>query len=693
MLSDILSRLVSYYRELRRRHVVRVGAAYAVVAWVATQVASVVFPALALPRWTVTATVLAALAGFPVALVLAWVIEPLPDAAASVRGTEIDAGPEAPPGPSRRAEQTEPRAPLPHLRVAHPIGLFTLVVALVGAAGWLVWKGRPLELSAFPTRGWVVLSDFRGAAAGTLGPALTAGLRLSLEQSPQLNVMPRRRVLDALHRMRASPDGPLGEATAREVAIREGADLVLVPTVASVGGRYRLGVRIENPATGEDLRTLTTRADGRDRLLEALDALAAKVREALGEPRLWVLRRSRPLEKVTTSSLQALRAYSLARRAHMRNDFAEALRLYETAVREDSTFVSAVAALGMLEFERFDRQRGKQLLERAFHHLEGLTDRERYGVLTLHAIAVEDDLDEAAGYERALLDLYPDSYVAHNNLGRIDELRGRWVEAVASYERALEIYPALGVASNGLYYALTFHLGRLDSALVVARSAVEADSMNATAWMQLGLGLFALDSLEGATDALARAVELEPADTPNRYRLAHLYRIRGRYDEAASILREILRRDSTQHAADFDLGVTLAEAGRVSEAHRHLRANLAYWSSDSTGVDGADVHYNRAVLLFRLGEPVRAARELARAVEADSTRYFQRARLACLRGREKEAVTLLGRAVEAGDVDFIWMKMDPDLGRLRDRPDFRALVRQGLLGGKPLPGEAREARS
>lgn len=670
-MDDFLTRVVDGYRELKRRHVIRVAAGYAVAAWVAVQVAAIVFPALTLPRWTVTAAVLAALAGFPVAVFLAWVIEPVSDA------------------PDPEADRTE--FP-PRYRIGHPVALLFSLVALVALVGWWVWQGRPVELSAFPARGQAVLADFRTEATDGLGAALTGGLELSLEQSPHVNLMPRSRIQDALRRMRRSPEADLDAATAREVALREGADLVLAPRAAGLGGSFRLGVRILEPESGQILRTITSRVDGRDGLLDGVDRLAREIRGVLGESKLSVLRRSEPLERVTTSSLQALEQYSLGRRAHVRSDFDRARRLYENAVREDSTFITALAALGMLEYERFDRERGRDLLRRAVGHVDVVTDRERYGVLTAHAIAVEGDLEKAYGHQKALADLYPGSHVAHNNLGRISYLLGRHREAVSAYQRALDIYPGLGIASSGLFYVLAFEFDRVDSALVVARGAVAADSADARARMQLGMALLAMDSIDAAGEQLRKAVDLDPESVTNRIRLAHLHRLAGRHRAASDLLAGILEEDSTVHEARYDLGAVLQAAGREKEAERQLRRNLDHWRARGEASESVRSLYFRAALLARLGHIDDARALAAEATAVDSTAFFERARVRALMGEEEEAVRLLRRSVSNGFGDFFRLKLHPDFSRLGDRAEYRELLQEGFFGGGPLPEEEEPGR-
>src|SRR5262252_6692370 len=68
-----------FFVELKRRHVYRVAIAYAVVAWLLTQIATQVLPFFEIPNWTVRLVVLLLLIGFPVALVLAWAFDLTPE--------------------------------------------------------------------------------------------------------------------------------------------------------------------------------------------------------------------------------------------------------------------------------------------------------------------------------------------------------------------------------------------------------------------------------------------------------------------------------------------------------------------------------------------------------------------------------------------------------------------------------------
>ena len=70
---------MTLFEELKRRKVFRVAATYAVVAWILMQIGEVTFPALNIPDWVMSTLVLVLLAGFPIAVIFAWIFDKTPD--------------------------------------------------------------------------------------------------------------------------------------------------------------------------------------------------------------------------------------------------------------------------------------------------------------------------------------------------------------------------------------------------------------------------------------------------------------------------------------------------------------------------------------------------------------------------------------------------------------------------------------
>ena len=85
---------MSFFEELKRRKVFRVAATYAVVAWILMQIGEVTFPALNIPEWVMSTLVVVLLAGFPIAVIFAWIFDKTPQGyiKTDAPGTENIAG-------------------------------------------------------------------------------------------------------------------------------------------------------------------------------------------------------------------------------------------------------------------------------------------------------------------------------------------------------------------------------------------------------------------------------------------------------------------------------------------------------------------------------------------------------------------------------------------------------------------------
>ncbi|HSX65030.1 MAG TPA: putative peptide modification system cyclase, partial [Pseudoxanthomonas sp.] len=131
-----------------------------------------------------------------------------------------------------------------------PAALAAEVVLLVGLAvgAWFVTKPQPAI--AFAERDWVVVGDLRNLTGqSVLDDSLSQAFRISLEQSRYVNVLSDMKARDTLARMQRQPGTPLDRAIASEIALRDGARAVILPTVSEVGGRVRVSAEVIDPHT------------------------------------------------------------------------------------------------------------------------------------------------------------------------------------------------------------------------------------------------------------------------------------------------------------------------------------------------------------------------------------------------------------------------------------------------------------
>jgi putative peptide modification system cyclase len=206
--------------------------------------------------------------------------------------------------------------------------------------------------------------------------------------------------------MKRKPDTTLDRAIASEIAIRDGARAVILPTVAEVGGRVRVSAEVIDPHTQTTVYAESADGLGAESTLGSIDAVTGELREKLGEAIASIERDSAPLPQVSTDNLDALKAYALGTTAYASGDSDSAEAFYRQALALDPKFALALAALGSMQIGEFRTAEGKQALEAAAKMREHLTPRELLRVeATLARFGPVPELLKT--YQR-LSDMYPD---------------------------------------------------------------------------------------------------------------------------------------------------------------------------------------------------------------------------------------------------------------------------------------------
>jgi serine/threonine protein kinase/Flp pilus assembly protein TadD len=556
-----------------------------------------------------------------------------------------------------------------------------IALTLLGAGLMLIFV-VPSSAVPFNSRDWIIVADFENSTGEEVfDKALNTAFNISIAQSNYVNVMPRSRIEDVLRRMRKIDSKTIDESIAREIALREELSLVVVPGISKVGSQYALTWKIEDAKEGATLQSGMFRAPQLEDILPSLDDMTHDIRRALGESRLSISQRGMRLTRVTTTSFEALRQYSLGIDSHYQANFEQARFHYAAALALDTSFTAARASLGMLCYERFDTTEGKHILSVVLRNLDGLTDKERFGVLAFHARAVENKLDLAEKNWASLLSTYPDYGIAHNNLGFLYYGQERFEEAAREYREAIRCDPSLYLSYFSLEWLYLYKTGEVDSALAMCKRHVQRAPEHVFVYDNLGYSYIGKDSLTEALAAFRKLVELNPKYTTGLYRLSDTYRLLGRYKEAVSPLQQISRLDTTDAYVHYQIGILFQLMNDKGASERFLHLFLAEQERLTTGQPkkGTDL-IDEGKALIRLGETERGWTLGRQGFEIDSSAHFEFAQLLTLMQRHQEALDHLERAVDAGFRNFIWIKLHPDLWDLRNEARFQQLLKRVLKG-------------
>jgi eukaryotic-like serine/threonine-protein kinase len=343
-----------------------------------------------------------------------------------------------------------------------------MLSAILVAIGLYLRTQRKPRLTEKDT---IVLADFDNKTGDPVfDGTMRQGLSAQLEQSPFLNLLSDQRTRQTLALMTMSKDSRLTPDTAREVCQRTGSAAVLDGAIAQIGTHYLLTLKAINCATGESLASTEADASDKDHVLDAMGKIASEIRSKLGESLSSVQKYHVAPENVTTPSLEALQAYSLANRAQGANLAADSVSLYEQAISLDPNFAMAYLGLGITDFNLGENSHAAENVQKAYELRGRLSERERLGIELIYHAVVMGNFEAAR--KSALLGtaIYPRNARGFTNLAVAYGYLGDYEKALAATQEALKLDPGTGQNYSNLLLEY-LHGNRLTETEAVAREA------------------------------------------------------------------------------------------------------------------------------------------------------------------------------------------------------------------------------
>jgi len=332
---------------------------------------------------------------------------------------------------------TRLKFPLPRSlwKIALPAAV---VVAALMAGGGYYRSRQPKPLTDKDT---VVLSAFGNSTGDAVfDDTLKTALSVSLRQSPYLNVLSENKVAATLKLMTLSANSPLTPEVARELCQRAGSKAYIAGSIARLGDQHILGLKAVDCQSGETIAQEQTTAPTKEKVLDALGEGASKLRNELGESLVTVRKYDVPLEATTTSSLEALKAYSLGQSA-FRAKSLDALPHYQRAIEVDPNFAMAYGELGLLYANLGEPQRATQYYTKAFQLRQHASEREKLSLEAAYYLHVTGELDKAAQVYQEEIANYPREARAHLDLAGVYSKQGLWGKAVGAGREAVRLAP------------------------------------------------------------------------------------------------------------------------------------------------------------------------------------------------------------------------------------------------------------
>jgi serine/threonine protein kinase/tetratricopeptide (TPR) repeat protein len=353
----------------------------------------------------------------------------------------------------------------PLWKILVPMG--ALLVLIVAGAVYF----RSFRTQAITEKDSILLADF----VNTTGDAVFDGtlkkaLAVDLQQSPFLNVVSDEKARQTLTMMGKPTDERVTLPIGREIAQRTGVKALIVGSIGSLGSQYVVTLDAVNAANSDTLAEVQARADNKEHVLKALDQATTELREKLGESLASIKRFDKPLEEATTSSLEALKAFSLADEKHNTGNDLASIPFYKQAVDLDPNFALAYARLGTVYGNFGQLDLSEQYRKKAFELKDRTSERERL-YITSHYYADSGQLEKGNAAYELYKQTYPRDVTPYINLSVTENQLGDFEKGLANAKAGIGVDPDEARGYGNSAYAF-MGLNRLEEAKAVANDGL-----------------------------------------------------------------------------------------------------------------------------------------------------------------------------------------------------------------------------
>ncbi|MGA9391340.1 MAG: protein kinase [Candidatus Sulfotelmatobacter sp.] len=342
-----------------------------------------------------------------------------------------------------------------------------LLLALLVIAGIYYRAHSNARLSGKDT---IVLADFSNSTNDPVfDDTLKTGLSVALNQSPFVNVLSENTVAETLQQMTRAPGTRLTPELAREVCLRARSKAYIAGSIAKLGEEYVVGLKAINCRNGDTLAQEQVTSPSKEQVLDVLGGAVSKLRAELGESLATVQKFDIPLEHATTSSLEALKAYSLGQRADREQGPAAALPYQQRAIQLDPNFAMGFMAVGSEYYSLSQTGRASEYLARAFELRDHASEREKLAITATYYLNTGELAKAGQAYQEEI-ESYPRSQGAHLNLGVVYAEQGQYEKSVEMSQEELQLNPDNVAPYDNLADSL-IALQRFDDARKMIREA------------------------------------------------------------------------------------------------------------------------------------------------------------------------------------------------------------------------------
>jgi tetratricopeptide (TPR) repeat protein len=319
------------------------------------------------------------------------------------------------------------------------IAAVLLLLTAIGSLAFWRWH-RPAKPREYRQ---IVLADFINTTGDTtFDRTLKRALEIDLVQSPFMDILSERDGVDTLKLMGQATDTRISPAIGIEICERTNREVLLLGTISMVGRKYLLTLAGSDCHSGRSLAEAKAEADSKEGVLEALDSVAEQIRSDLNESSVSLEGYEVPLRVATTSSLEALKAYSIGKFLQSQGaPQTERIAAYQRAIELDPNFAMAYKDLGTENYNASQYALASEDFRKAFELSDHLSTIEQLNIRACHYGPGQNNLVEGIKQFQLLASTYPREVTPLINVMDESTHLGLYKDSIAAGKRALQRFP------------------------------------------------------------------------------------------------------------------------------------------------------------------------------------------------------------------------------------------------------------
>ena len=444
--------------------------------------------------------------------------------------------------------------------------LSALLLAAVAVIALLLQK-QPGKV-ALADSDVLLLTDFTNTTGDPVfDDTLKQALAVKLEESPYLNILPERRVQEALRLMGREAEDRVTPEIAHEICERQGLKALVRGEIAPLGSNFVVTLTADECLSGQALAREQVEASTKEEVLGAVGTAAVEIRRKLGESLASIEKYDAHIETATTSSLEALKAYSRGQKLRSSGREDEAIPLFKRAIELDPEFAQVYGALGTIYANFKERETAEEYNTRAYELRDQVSEREElYITAHYHSSVTGNANKEIEAYEQ-FKQAYPRDWTPVNNLSVQYNDLGWFERAVEESRIAVELNPSHVFPYTNLAEALR-SLNQLTEAKEIYHQALE----QGFTYRDLYIGPYLIAFLEGDQETMQGMAESLAGKSGEAWMLAAQAKVAasaGRLNEARDLTSravEVARQFGfTEQSAFFTADAAAYEAAFGNE--------------------------------------------------------------------------------------------------------------------------------